>query len=743
MESEKRIFLAYRAIFDANNAQIRQNKAIQRVVSQHRTSSRSLLQGLGEKHVLRTLKSLLERGVFGSEFEARRAFPDLFTTSPAQDVQHNASEADAARSEAEALEDIASLEGDRDEILDRETGEGPPEELSTIPVHKIANGVKIPSLYPLYIPYKNQHIVLNRTQRLLEECCYNFTAQWLPDLLEQRNWDCPEALELNKWTYIVVKRLGKLPADCFETIDDPTLSLADALISINKLRHSAVHRLSTTAKGISELIRSAARFAKVLRDSSCEAQLEELHQELEGKIRALELNKNFLETKLENEMQDIARQRRELAEKEREAVATMLKEDKDYGSLIGVLLSQSVDGIFDRAKTEEPGNTDVGRTSTHETEEEHEQETDAMKETAHKVEDEFLIEVEAHSTHDLNFEGKESRLGYQSANEAQQGLFASSSAEDESWYEQRPGLKPKSSREPPEEDLGFTPAPAPIPISTSEAIADQSVSLSAEPVDRVAEQPNLNEYHVPQEAQGRSAPTKICTLLLATDRKDLLAGILAKEVYTALSEAVDKKLSTYNFETGNLKKLSDKRIRRIRNFVEKRTNLDVALYQIELDDFIRIRFATFIAEMRPKTNFASDKKKSKRSKTSPKVVLPGPSIAYPTFPLFRAVSLPGDSSSPSPSPPPVQDPTHSSPLWTGHDGVDPILTPPMNPDSDTELKTFKLTAIEDVTGPGTICMLQIRKDGRVEGKLVVDHNDGVSGTAAPCVSSDSWSEWRA
>ena len=61
------------------------------------------------------------------------------------------------------------------------------------------NGIRVPSLYPLYIPYKTQYQLLTKTQRLLEECCYDFTVQFMPDLLEQRQWDCSEAIELNKW----------------------------------------------------------------------------------------------------------------------------------------------------------------------------------------------------------------------------------------------------------------------------------------------------------------------------------------------------------------------------------------------------------------------------------------------------------------------------------------------------------------------------------------------------------------
>ena len=51
-------------------------------------------------------------------------------------------------------------------------------------------------------------------------------------------------------------------------------------------------------------------------------------------------------------------------------------------------------------------------------------------------------------------------------------------------------------------------------------------------------------------------------------------------MYTAFSEAVDLKLSTYNFQTDGFTKLSDKRLRRIRRFVGDRTKLDVAMHQV-------------------------------------------------------------------------------------------------------------------------------------------------------------------
>ena len=115
MENQKKVFLAYRAIFDGSNAQIRQAKAITKVVSQHPLPKKSLLKSLGEKQIISTLKELLERKVFQSELKAKLAFPDLYTTSSAQQAQHNASEAHAAKSESEVLDEIASFDHNQDD----------------------------------------------------------------------------------------------------------------------------------------------------------------------------------------------------------------------------------------------------------------------------------------------------------------------------------------------------------------------------------------------------------------------------------------------------------------------------------------------------------------------------------------------------------------------------------------------------------------------------------------------------
>jgi DNA polymerase kappa len=201
----------------------------------------------------------------------------------------------------------------------------------------------IPSLYPSYLPYTVQHAILNTAQRVLEECCFEFAQQWLPSVLRSRQWDCAVAVELTKWTRILSKSSAELPADALKLRGS---ELTEILFTTNKLRHTAVHRLPTTARGIDAFLQAASKLAEALQDSLRTAQLDELHSELENKIKAMELNKNALEDGLSRELRDIRRQREVLDQKEREVKEAMVKEDGENKALIGSLLEESVRRIF-------------------------------------------------------------------------------------------------------------------------------------------------------------------------------------------------------------------------------------------------------------------------------------------------------------------------------------------------------------------------------------------------------------
>lgn len=107
-----------------------------------------------------------------------------------------------------------------------------------------------------------------------------------------------------------------------------------------------MHRLRTTARGISQLLQTALTLTELLQDVSSAAKLEELKLEVDDKIKAIELIKNSLEDRATSKLAEIQRQREELDRQERQLVEDMIREDRDNMTLIGSLLEGSIEKIF-------------------------------------------------------------------------------------------------------------------------------------------------------------------------------------------------------------------------------------------------------------------------------------------------------------------------------------------------------------------------------------------------------------
>lgn len=86
------------------------------------------------------------------------------------------------------------------------------------------------------------------------------------------------------------------------------------------------------------MVHSALTLAMTLGDVSKATQLGLLEAELARRIKDMELNKNFLESRLDEQLQTIYEQRAELDKKESSTIAATLHEDKQNEVLIGSLL---------------------------------------------------------------------------------------------------------------------------------------------------------------------------------------------------------------------------------------------------------------------------------------------------------------------------------------------------------------------------------------------------------------------
>lgn len=210
----RNVFLAARAVFTDQKAFIRDRNTVEKLVSRHAWSFRKELLHLEKQPVIDMTLSLLRKQVFESEEKAKLVFPELYHVSAVRGMQHDASEENAARSEAKAQEEVSRSEEVKYEADEVDGQEGYLEgtsflqsnpQPSLICVHKdtpIAGGMLEPAetssstLFPAYLSYAVQHKLLNAVQRLLEECCYEFARIWVPSVLEEHNWDCAEAVEI-------------------------------------------------------------------------------------------------------------------------------------------------------------------------------------------------------------------------------------------------------------------------------------------------------------------------------------------------------------------------------------------------------------------------------------------------------------------------------------------------------------------------------------------------------------------
>ncbi|KZL68385.1 ubiquinol-cytochrome-c reductase cytochrome c1, partial [Colletotrichum incanum] len=354
-EERQQVYRMCRALFSGDSAQLRQRKRVRKVLVNNKESLQPLFQGMGEEKLVRIVQFLLENRVFESELRATVMFPELFRTSPQRDAQREASEANAARSAANALVDITQSEDD-DHVVDpaigSTEGDGRPvkpntnDEASTTTPFLLHPDV--PSLYPSYLPYSTQHAILTNTQKVLEECCFEFASRWIPDVVQQKGWDCASAVELTKWAKTFDKQMTKLPSDAIATTSS---SITDVLYPTHELRHTAVHRLPTPARRISQMLRAALKLAEALQDLTRAAQLEELVSEVDAKIKAMELTKNALEDRALSQLEGIRRQREELDRQEKGLTEEMVKDDHDNKMLIGRLLEASVKEIFEGTKS--------------------------------------------------------------------------------------------------------------------------------------------------------------------------------------------------------------------------------------------------------------------------------------------------------------------------------------------------------------------------------------------------------
>lgn len=182
---------------------------------------------------------------------------------------------------------------------------------------------------------------MEKLQKTLELTCYEFGARVLPDVMRKRGWDCPESVELNKWTELL-KREGLAVER-----DSTRKPLKELLHSIANIRHTAVHRLHTNSIGLERFLADAEDLAGALGNTVYANAISQLRSNAESALAELRQNKQFLQLRLEKTRAVIAKQRAELDRREQEAMDRVREEDEKYGMLAGERLEKALELMGD------------------------------------------------------------------------------------------------------------------------------------------------------------------------------------------------------------------------------------------------------------------------------------------------------------------------------------------------------------------------------------------------------------
>ncbi|KAH7118178.1 hypothetical protein B0J13DRAFT_569668 [Dactylonectria estremocensis] len=171
----------------------------------------------------------------------------------------------------------------------------------------------VPSLFPVYLPFRTQHQLLVKVQTILEQACFAFRQRVMPDVLQKNRWDYPKSTEHNLWATKFLQRQSGF-ANRKGNTGKPLKKL---FRSVADVRHTAVHRI----RGM----------ATLLEDEVCLKSLTKLRRDIELVIEELERNKHRT-----------ADQRAELDRIEEEAIAEMVKEGGEYQVFAGSNLEQAI-----------------------------------------------------------------------------------------------------------------------------------------------------------------------------------------------------------------------------------------------------------------------------------------------------------------------------------------------------------------------------------------------------------------
>ncbi|KAF5021768.1 hypothetical protein F66182_6218 [Fusarium sp. NRRL 66182] len=360
---EREIYLACKGIFKGPYAQLRQSSPVQRRINtmESDTNVKDVLQKYTTDQVVKVSRTLLKAGVFDSEQAAVAHFgkkesslppkskaskpgspkPKVHKSTPQKSEASGPGAVKLEYPEAISLDlsgTILTNAGRLSNISNKSVDEGKQEEESqrgtletstgsdtkgnldpamssvmekttNTPVTKCSQTVEATDL-KVFLPLPTQVLILSRVQTILEQACFQFAKENMPDVLSMNHWTCPEAGELDVWVKQFRRKENELARLSRSSLKD--CSLSDLFHSARMIRNIAVHRNSIEVDYLKSLVDDAVNFCAILGTNDALKKLKTIQVCTESQIAELEVFKCDLDEGLDSTLADLAAQQAKL-----------------------------------------------------------------------------------------------------------------------------------------------------------------------------------------------------------------------------------------------------------------------------------------------------------------------------------------------------------------------------------------------------------------------------------------------
>lgn len=266
-------------------------------------SIKALLHEYTEEQICISLRTLQHEGVFRSADVAATRFPepapasDLLMPDPASHEESEAREKTETSNPTARLQHVVSAE----------------------------------------IPYGAQYGLLVYLQGRVEQACYNYGQENIPEVLPEQGWDCAEAVTLERWIeqnpdlHLTLKP---------ESENEVPTGTSEAIADIHRC---VVGRVRQDSKGLERLLRGAEDYAELLGDMTLHETTRELRRDVIRALAELRRNEDHLQDNLQKSLSDIAKRRVEL-DREEQAVINKTKRFKErYETRAGSKIKSAVE----------------------------------------------------------------------------------------------------------------------------------------------------------------------------------------------------------------------------------------------------------------------------------------------------------------------------------------------------------------------------------------------------------------